>query len=198
MRLGSLSVLTIGSLLMGLAGCGAGRSAVEISLEGEARGVTSIVVTVDNNGKTSLPVTYTLAGPTDIPPAKTLALQFDSSRSGSITVHVEGRGASGVVATGTGAGTLTPGKQSSPIKVTLMPTVGSMPDLLPVTDDLGANDLATPPDLSAGDGPTLRGGFVSSAGTVTEGTVTLTGHFYWQGSTMTATNGGVTLTGWFQ
>ena len=197
MRLGSLSVLAIVSLLGGLVGCGAGRSAVEISLEGEARGVTSIVVTVDNHSKTSLPVTYTLAGATDIPPAKTLALQFDASRSGAITVHVEGRSASGVVATGTGTGTLTPGKQSSPIPVTLTPTVESMPDLLNPTNDLGPSDLANQPDLTGG-GPTLRGGFVSSAGTVTEGTVTLTGHFYWQGSTMTATNGGVTLTGWFQ
>lgn len=201
MRLPSGSfVVTLAALLVG---CGAGRSAVDISLEGQARGVTSLEITVDNGGKTSLPVTYTLGAAVDIPPAKTLALQFDSSRTGAITVHVEARGASGVVATGSGTGTVTPGKLSSTISVTLTPTSEQLPDLMAVASDASVDmttspdDLATQPDLTGG-GPTLRGGFVSGGGTVTEGAVTLTGHFYWQGATMTATSGAVTLTGWFQ
>jgi hypothetical protein len=181
-----------------LIGCGAGRSSVEISLEGQAQGVTEIDITVENGGKTSSPVKYSLPSTIDIPPAQTLALQFDSSRSGAITVRVQALRSAGVVATGSGTGTIAPGQQGAEIHVVLTPELLPLPDLLLVDLATSEADLSSLPDLSQPVGPSLKGVFVAGGGRATQGGVTLNGRFYWQGAAMIATNGSVTLTGWFQ
>ena len=86
-----------------LAGCGAGESAVLLTIDSASAisGIDHFDVLVTHQGRAALPATISIAGrPVDLPPIQTVQLRFDKSREGAARIHVDAVDAAGRVLAG--------------------------------------------------------------------------------------------------